>query len=300
MPIINEIDSLAQTGNRYAILEQLQSVTDLPTLPPVFLNIMRLMRDPDTPIKEVARVVESDPAIAMKLLRLINSSFYGLARTVDSVHQAIVLLGANALKNVVISVSIFKTMNSQDKSSAIFNREAFWLHSIGCGLAARCLGKRLGFERDEEGFIAGIIHDIGKVVLDKYFHDELAAVVDQVRQKKISFYQAEQEVLGISHAEIGAFLAENWKLPEKLVEVIDRHHNFNPESESAHLAALIQVSDMVTRRYRIGSGGDDLIPDVDPLVWGHLNLALDDLETWDEELRVELDKSKEMQYLIFS
>lgn len=297
MSTISEVNSPVQTGKRNAIFNELQTITDLPTLPTVFLNIMSLMRNPDTPIKEIARVVESDPAITMKILRLINSSFYGLARTVDSVHQAIVLLGANALKNVVITISIFKVLNGKGKDT-IFDREAFWLHSIGCGLVARYLGERLRCGYDEEGFIAGVIHDIGKVVLDKYFHDELASVIKQTHQKGITFYQAEREVLGISHTEIGAYLAENWKLPEKLVDVIARHHDFDPDSEHAQLSALIQVSDMVTRKYHIGSGGDDLVPEVDPLVWQHLNLDQDMLEAWDEELQEEIAKSRELRDLV--
>ena len=279
------------------ILDRLYGISDLPTLPTVFLNVMRLMRDPNTPMKDLANAVESDPAISMKILKLINSSFYGLARTVDSVQQAIVLLGANTLKNVVISVSIFKAMGGESTNSC-FNREAFWQHSIGCGLIARYLGNRIDCERDEQGFIAGVIHDIGKVVLDRYFNDELADITRLVKERNISFYSAELETIGITHAEIGEHLAENWKLPENLVAVVGQHHNFNPDSDHAMLTALIHLSDILARKYKVGSGGDNLIPEVDPLVWQTLNLEPGDLDAMDEELQIELEKSKELRDLM--
>ena len=279
------------------ILDRLYGISDLPTLPTVFLNIMRLMRDPNTPMREIAKVVESDPAISIKILKLINSSFYGLTRTVDSVQQAIVLLGASTLKNVVISVSIFKAMGGQSTNSC-FSREAFWQHSIGCGLIARYLGNRIGCERDEQGFIAGVIHDIGKVVLDKYFHDELADITRHVKERGISFYSAELEVIGTTHAEIGAHLAENWKLPENLVAVVGEHHQFDPGSDHAILTALIQLSDMLVRKYKVGSGGDDLVPEVDPLIWQTLNLDPSDLDAMGEELQIEIEKSKELKDLM--
>lgn len=283
---------------REQIAAQLKGINDLPTLPSVFLNIMRIMRNPKVPIKEVAQVVEADPAISMKILRLINSSFYGLSRKIDSVQQAIVLLGSNTLRNVVISVSIFKALEKDDERCG-FNRENFWQHSIGCGVVARFIGKRVGMSGDEEGFIAGVIHDIGKVVLDRYFPNEMIAVLNRVRTDNISFYQAERDLISISHMEIGAFLAESWNLPEKLVCVIAGHHKFNPDCPSANLTALIQVSDMVIRKYKAGSGGDDLVPVIEPAVWENLKLNPDQIIEWDDLLKEEIEKGKDLLNSIF-
>ncbi|MCX6639608.1 MAG: HDOD domain-containing protein [bacterium] len=286
------------TAKRDLIADRLKEIHDLPTLPNVFLNIMRVMRNPKVSIKEIALVVESDPAISMKILRLINSSFYGLSRTIDSVQQAIVLLGSNTLRNVVISVSIFKALDDHGKKAG-FNREAFWQHSICCGVVARYIGRQLGNVGDEEGFIAGIIHDIGKVVLDRYFQPEMQAVMTEIRAKNLSFYEAERNAIGISHMEIGAYLAENWNLPEKLVTVIAQHHKIDPESPHAPLTALIQLSDMIVRKYKIGSGGDDLVPNLEPHVFTSLNFGLDRIDSWDEALKEELVKGQELLEGIF-
>lgn len=297
--MISTIENPQKTlsSTRHDILEQLDGITDLPTLPTVFLNIMRLMRDPNIPLKEIARIVESDPAISMKILKLINSSFYGLLRNVESVQHAIVLLGNKTLKNIVISVSIFKALGGAGSDSK-FNREAFWQHSIGCGLIARFLGNRLSFDRNEEAFIAGVIHDIGKVVLDKYFEQDLLAVMERIKSKNIPFYRAERELLGITHCEIGAYIAKNWNLPEAFSAVIEHHHDLQPEGDHAKLVALVQMADIISKKYRIGSSGDDFIPEIHPQVAQMLGLNNAQLTAWDEDIQKEIKKSQELQDLM--
>jgi HD-like signal output (HDOD) protein len=275
------------------ILLQLKEIRDLPTLPAVFVRIIRSLHNPNTSVKDIAEVVETDQAITMKILRLINSSFYGLSRSVDSVHQAIVLLGANTLKNVVISASVFKALSGSGQDNT-FNREAFWQHSIGCGMIARFLGNQTGHGRDEEGFIAGIIHDIGKVVLDQYFHDQLILVAKKVRTDKISFYQAEREIIGATHAEIGSYLAEMWNIPDKLVDVIARHHQPANLTHHAPVVGLISISDMIAHQYGVGSGGDDLIPQIEPETWIHVGLKPAQIENWDKDIKAEIEKSREL------
>jgi HD-like signal output (HDOD) protein len=161
-------------------------------------------------------------------------------------------------------------------------------------MIARFLGNRTGFGREEEGFIAGIIHDIGKVVLDQYFHDNLTQVVAQVEARKISFYQAEVEILGLSHADIGSYLAETWSLPEKLVEVISKHHQPDTALQYKPLVALISLSDLVARQYRVGSGGDALIPVIRPGVWDEVGLKPENIAAWDAEIKAEIEKGKEL------
>ncbi|TKJ41245.1 hypothetical protein CEE37_06150 [candidate division LCP-89 bacterium B3_LCP] len=282
---------------RSSILEQLDVIDNLPTLPNVFLRIMQLMRDPEVSMKDIAEIIESDPAISMKILKLINSTFYGLSKQVDSIQQSIVLLGSSTIKNVVISISIFKVLNT-GKPGTGFNRKAFWQHSIGCGLIARYISNQLGWEKNEDGFIAGVTHDIGKVILDRFFPEQLVSVMEHIKNNGSSFYEAETITLGTSHSEIGSLLAENWKLPEKLVHVIAQHHSLEPESEHAGLIALIQLADMLTYHYKIGSGGAEKNPPIDPNVWSVLSIEPEILQEWDEELKGEIANSQELGTLL--
>jgi len=280
-----------------SLLTQLADIRDLPTLPAVFMRIMRMMQSKDTSVREISQVVETDQSIAMKILRLINSSFYGLSRSVYSVQQAIVLLGANTLKNILITASVFQALNRRSQEAGL-NREAFWKHTMECGMIARCLDDKINSGREEEGFICGIIHDIGKVVLDQYFHDKLLSVLNKCRKEGILFYQAERELLSVTHAEIGSKLADLWYLPDNLVEVIAQHHDFRPESEYARQTALIQISDMLVYQHAALREKSILIPDVDPLCWHTLDLDPRQLEGWNDDIRSEIEKGDELLRLM--
>ncbi len=282
-----------QVQTRQEILEELKQIRDLPTLPSAFMRILRALRDPKASAKEVALIIESDQAITMRVLRLVNSSFYGLSRRVDSVLQAVVLLGSSTLKNVVISASVFKALSGASKDNAL-NREAFWQHSIGCGMIARFLGNQINCGRDEEALICGVIHDIGKVVLDQYFHDNLLLVLKVARERQISFYQAEVEELGMTHGEIGSALADIWGLPPNLIEVIGSHHQPTADSPHVRLVVLVQLADALARQYHVGSGGDEQIPEIDPLCWPILGLDKSTVEQWDEAIKQEIAKGQEL------
>jgi putative nucleotidyltransferase with HDIG domain len=284
---------ILQTDIRRNILDELKQIRDLPTLPSVFMRILRALRDTNPSAKNIATIVESDQAITMRILRLINSSFYGLSRRVDSVQQAVVLLGTSTLKNVVMSASVFRALGGGSQGAAL-NREAFWQHSIGCGVIARFLCRQVNGGRDEEAFIGGIIHDIGKVVLDQYFHDELLKILHTSNERQISFWQAEIEELGISHAEIGAALADIWSLPKNLVEVVGQHHQLQAGAPYAKLVALVQIADALARQYKVGGGGDDLVPEIDPLSWKILGMDSASVPGWDEAIRLEIAKGDEL------
>ena len=288
---------VCETVETDSLLAQLADIRDLPTLPAVFMRIMRMMQAKDTSIREISQVVETDQSIAMKILRLINSSFYGLSRSVYSVQQAIVLLGANTLKNILITASVFQALNRRSQEAGL-NREGFWKHTMECGMIARCLDDKINSGREEEGFICGIIHDIGKVVLDQYFHDKLLRVLNKSRKEGILFYQAERELLGVTHAEIGSKLADLWYLPDNLVEVIAQHHEFRTESEYARQTALIQVSDMLAYQYAARTGMNTLIPEVDPLCWHALDLDPRQPEDWSDDIRAEIEKADELLHLM--
>ena len=299
MHVKNITNTIDQVGAGDEILHELENVQELSTLPTSFLHIMRALRDPNATVKKITKVIELDQAITMKILKLINSSFYGLSRTVSSVQQAIVLLGANTLENIVMSVSIFKAMSGMNKNE-LFDREAFWQHSIGVGVISRFIAAQTRCCSTDDGFVAGIVHDIGKVIIDQYFPDHFKNVVRYVHTHKILFYNAERELLGVDHAEIGAKITDKWRLPPKLVEVIEKHHNFSPEREDAPLIALIQIADMAARKFKIGSGGDNLIPPIYPATWEQLNLDPTSIDDWQEAIHTEVEDAKELLDMIES
>jgi len=220
----------------------LEEVVTLPSLPDSVMKLTEMLNDPGVDMKSVAHVISSDPAIALKTLRLVNSAYYGLGQEVTNVEHATVLLGAKVLKNLAMTATAFDCM----KSSA----ESFLRHSVACGIAMKSIvisGSIKGFVGSEdEAFTYGLIHDIGKVILEEYLPTEYTEVCEVVREEGIPWYQAERAVIGVDHAELGARLAHNWKLTPAVVNAIRGHHDLtNCAEEHKVLAASLSIANQL-------------------------------------------------------
>ena len=255
----------------------LNNIKDIPTLPQVFVKLTELVNDPRSSAKDLGRVVSIDQSQTARLLKLVNSSFYGFPRKVASVTEAIALIGFNAVKNLCLSISIFDLFADSNGASG-FNREKFWQHSIGCAVGGKVLAKYIGYPEKEELFIAGLLHDIGKLLLDQFFHDIFQQITTLVRERDMLMLEAEREVLGLTHAQVGQMLAERWKLPFKLVDPIAYHHQPRKSRRFVKEIAVVHLADILCRAIDLGWGGDNRIPEVDKESWKTLNLKLSALE----------------------
>jgi HD-like signal output (HDOD) protein len=264
---------------RERVRKLVERVQRLPTLPSVLNTINQMILNPRTSAKEVVQVIASDPALTSKVLRVANSPFYGFPNRITTITHANVILGFNTIKSIILSSTIFDVFGRNLKHGD-FDRTEFWKHSIGCGAAARVIGRRLNYPRLEELFIAGLLHDVGKIVLDQFLPDKFVEVLNLVRSRDILIVEAEAQVLGTTHAEIGAWLFEIWNLPKGLVETTRCHHNPALASDSPKFAEIIHVADILVRAIRFGNGGDSRIPVLNGGVWNSLGLQeteLDDL-----------------------
>lgn len=256
--------------------DRLKRVVDriqgLPTLPAMLSSINRLMANPRTSAKEIAQLISSDPAITSKVLRVVNSSFYGFPNRISTVTHAIVILGFNTIRSVVLSTSIFDALRKTAPAQG-FDRTAFWRHSIGVGAFSRVLARHLGYTSLEEFFIAGLLHDIGKVALDSYLPEDFAKVVSRVREADVTMLEAEEAVLGVTHADVGGWLLQKWSLSQALVDAVARHHSPALAGENLKTAAVVHVSDLMARALQLGSGGDRRMPPLSDEAWSALGLS---------------------------
>ncbi len=240
-----------------------QSIIGLPTLPTVITQMIGLIDNPKTSAKDVASLISTDQALTAKILKLANSSFYGFPREIATVNHAVVVLGFETVKSLGLSVSVLERF-AGGNSGTDFDRQKFWEHSIACGVAARMLAGKLRYRVQGEAFAAGILHDIGKLILSQYFTDEFAQILALVRDEDLYIGKAEEQVLGLTHSEIGHWLAEKWNLPDKLVSAIAYHHTPGRLERGAELPSLIHLADFLCRREKIGDGGGTRLPNLDP------------------------------------
>lgn len=229
----------------------LVNICNLPPIPKVLKETLDLLNDDNTPINTISKVVSKDQGLVTKILSIANSPMYGLQRRVTTIDFAIIVLGFREVKNIVTVLSLVESfINKTDK---YLNQKDFWLHSYFTGTAAKKLAEEIEFQNSGEAFIAGFLHDMGITVMHRYFHTNFISILDLVQNKGFNFYDAEREVLGISHEEIGYYLMGKWNFPEPLCDAILHHHKPDDSENSKVLSAIVHLADYMTNIFTSGN-----------------------------------------------
>lgn len=263
-------------------------IEDLPTLPRTVLKITELVNNPRSSAKDLARIITDDQVLTARLLKLVNSSFYGFPQRISTVTGAIVLLGFDAIRNLLLTTSVFD-MFSDNKKLSKFNQEKFWDHSLGCAVGAKVIGNALRHDKIEELFVAGLLHDIGKIVEMMFLPKQFSKIADYVNNHHTLMRTAEESILGYNHAEIGKLLGERWNLPPKLISIIAHHHQPSAAGHFTMEAAIVHLADIFCRALNIGYGGDDKIPSLDAFAWESLKIKSSAIEPIIEVMKKEFD-----------
>lgn len=270
------------------------NIRNLPTPPIVFHQIQKVINDPMVSASQIAKILQEDPAMSVKVLKLTNSAFYGLSREIESVKQAVVIVGLEAIKNLVLSASVLDMFKDKDIDQDF--QEKFWRHSLAVGFCARLLAKRAkarGIIDPDSAFSGGLLHDIGKVILCCFLAKEYAAVKEeQEKDKESPTYQIEERVLGYNHAQIGSILAHQWKLPARLTEAVAYHHHPQISESEELMPYIINVSNYVAKKTFYDKFEVHLIGAIGDGVLAYLQIEEESLEPLAEDLREEYLKSE--------
>ncbi|RMF86266.1 MAG: HDOD domain-containing protein, partial [Nitrospirae bacterium] len=198
------------------------SVRELPTLPAIATRVAAVARDPDSTARDMAAVIGQDQALTANLLRVVNSAYFGFLRRIASVFEAINLLGYQEVVKMAFTVAVIRELDYDSANG--FDRRAFWTHAVCTAAASEWLAKRLACAPPEEAYTGGLLHDMGKLILDQFFPEDFGAILARLHEAPGSC-EAEREVLGATHAEIGAWVARTWLLPESAIAAILHHHD---------------------------------------------------------------------------
>lgn len=263
--------TLANESNQKS--ERIKKITDavlsLPVLPTITAKILELVDNPNTSANVLSNLVSKDQVLTAKILKIANSAFYGFPGEIPTVKRAVVVLGFNSLREISLSMSIFNAFKNE-QNNRFFNVSDFWRHSIAVGLGTRFLAIRTSDENMPVAFTAGLLHDLGKVVLNQYLPYEFLQAQNLVYGQDIPLAMAERQIFGVEHAQVGAWLAGRWKLPVKLVQAIQFHHTpFESENE-LDLCLLIHLADHLAIRMRLGASGNNDKHELSPEVLEHL------------------------------
>ncbi len=223
----------------------------LPVLPQVYFEVRDLLEEEEPSVEAIARAILREPVMAAKLLQVANSTFFGQRRHVENVARAVTVLGLALVHGLVLAHSVFQVLEIRQVEG--FSHEALWRHSLACGLLARQIAQRLSWDQQEQeaAILAGLLHDLGKLVLASAIPGRYARVIRQARQGKHSFTAVERDLLGVTHAAVGGHLAEWWNLPAPLAEAIRWHCRPTASPEPDPLACLIHLADVLVHRLGI-------------------------------------------------
>jgi putative nucleotidyltransferase with HDIG domain len=239
------------------IKREVEEIGALPTLPEIPMKIIQLIADRDSSMDDIAKIIERDPSLTANILKVANSAYYGMPQKVASLNLALTILGLNDLINIVTSISIVRMFTSKKRADG-FDRIKFWRHSFGCATASRMLAKEMRFDMQGIDFVAGLLHDIGKLIIDQYFHLKLRQIWSQQEKDELSLLEAEVSVMSVDHATLGSWLAQKWELPSILIESITFHHRpldvltlATPSREPA-LTAIVHLADILAHEPDLG------------------------------------------------
>lgn len=266
------------------IRRKIKSIKSLPTLPAVAQKVSKMAESDKTSANQLGKIISTDQAISGRVLRLVNSSFYGFPGRISSISNAIVLLGFDVVKSLIISVSVFEMMEK--------GIIGLWEHSLGCAIASRIIAKKVKGCEPEELSVAGLLHDIGKVVVSVQLVDNYEDIKKLIAEEKIIFYEAEKKVLDLTHENIGNWLAESWNLPVGLQEPITYHHQPLRAQQAKLQTAVVHLADFLARAVGFGSGGDPWMPPLNRKAWERLGLTMHDIKEIIEELGDELESAE--------
>lgn len=266
--------------------ELVQKNINLLSLPETAMRINSMVSDPNSTASDIGDVVSQDPALTARLLRVVNSAFYGFPSKIDTISMAITILGTRQLRDLVMTTSVINRF--RDIPASVVDMENFWCHSLTTALAAKNFANHMKISNSERLFVAGLLHDIGKLVMYIALPDPSRQVVEIAGEPQVDSNHVEEAIFGFTHSQVGAELLRQWKLPESLIEPVAYHHEpalakvYQQETAIVHLANVI-ANDIQPAI----SADDDSV--ADPMAWKLLGLEPSLLERLHEEVYQQLD-----------
>src|SRR3954453_5529691 len=230
------------------ITDAVNAISHIATLPEITIKIIELVENPRSTAQDLHKLISNDPALVARILKVVNSAFYGLPGQIGSINRAIVLLGLNAVKNIVIAASLAKLFRG-GRVSPHFSAKDLWTHSIAVGVMARLIVNKIQNALPDEAFLAGLIHDMGILVELQAFRDPLVEIAERASKETVRYIDLETQIIGVDHQALGAGLTTKWKFPRSFQYVTGHHHNpMALAQECRWLTNVIHVADHICAR----------------------------------------------------
>jgi len=248
----------------------------LPEIPSIVYELNEVIADPFSSAEDIAQVVNKSPSLASLLLRIVNSAFYGFPSKIDRISRAVALIGSKEISSLALGISTMRLFDEIPKE--IIDVRAFFKHSLACGILSRILAAHLNFSQTEQLFVSGLLHDIGRVIVFKYFPTEAIALLAETRSSGRRLYDIEFDTLRCRHTHVGRDLFRKWKLPYSLENCIYFHHSPS-KAQEVNRSAIVHLADICAHGLGLGASGEQVIPPLDEAAIESLHLVPGSLKT---------------------
>ena len=229
-----------------ALKNYIKKIDKLPTIPAIAHEILNLVGDETVSVNKIENIVENDPAISGKILSVANSAFFGTKYPIKTLDNAIMRIGFNNVKNIALGISIM-TVFDEDRGPRVLDYQRIFNHSVSVGFIAKRLSDELKLSTSDEIFLNGLLHDVGFLVLSRYFADDYKLVVENLNDGQ-TLLEAEKNVLDFDHADMGAWLADQWQLPNNINDTIQHHHSPSLAKRSVKHVSVTHVADYISTK----------------------------------------------------
>jgi len=243
---------------------------DIPSLPAIYTEIKREVDNPDSSITRIGEVISRDQGLTARLLHLANSALFGFPRRIETITEAVSVIGLQQVRDLALGTKIIEMFDGIPEE--LLEIRSFWFHSIGCGISARVLATYHREPNVERFFVAGLLHDIGRLIMCLKIPDQVRKILIQAREQEQLAYRVEREVLAYDHSDVGAALLESWDLPGSLSGSVGFHHRPGLALHFATETAFVHVADIFSHAMELGDSGSPLVPPLSPDAWKRVNL----------------------------
>lgn len=250
--------------------ELIEQSSDLASPPLVYRRLMEVINHPRGGAGDIANVIKQDTALTARLLKLVNSAFFSFPRPVETVSQAVSVVGTSQVRDLALATSV--TDLFKGVPSGVIDVEGFWKHSLACGVSARVIAGLRNESNVERFFVAGILHDVGRLVLLLRAPDAMREILAHAAEKDSLLYESERELTGFDHARVGGMLMKHWSMPESLAEALAHHHHPTRAERFPLEAATMHVADVLATALELGSSGERFVPPISAGAWSKLGL----------------------------
>jgi len=239
--------------------------------PRVFQRVNEVVNDPDSTTEDIARAIGEDAGITLRLLRVVNSAFFGYNQKIESLDQAVLALGTSQVRDLVLTTTVAEKFEGLPVE--LISMERFWQHSLACGVMARSLAQTRREVNLEPYFLGGMLHDVGRVVMFSKMPEKCRDIVARCVKSNEIMHGVEREVFGYDHAEVGGLLLNHWGLPPQLEEAVASHHLPQSAVRNPMLAAVVHIADVVVNALKLGNSGIHIVPRLAAAAWSRYGMA---------------------------